>query len=462
MRTILVVGGGYAGFYTAWKLEKKLRRGEARVIVVDPRPYMTYQPFLPEVLAGSVESRHAAVSLRRHLRRTTVIAGSVTAIDHAQPDGHRPPGHRTRVSGRLRHRRRHRRRGNAPAGRPRRRRARDRHEARRGGRGDPGPAADGLRPGLGARARSAAPAASHRDVRRRRFLRRRGLRRAAIAGHGAAKEVLSRAEPGRAELPPRGGARPDTPRGVRPARALGGAVAGEARRSCAPQCRTSLGPQRSRGPVHRRGVRLRTDRLDGRQRREPDGPQPHRPAHRPERDADRPRRPAGRHRYRPWRRAGARRLGRGRRRRSARPGRQTARRRHGAQRPERGAAGKAAGEQHRRHVARPQAEAVRASQPRHDRHARYRPRHLPVPRPGHQGVSRLADPSRVPRAGRTDLGAEDPGPGGLVHRRAVRPGHRLAGLGSAPQGGVPRRRRPDPWPLRRPPRRPRFRSMPDR
>src|SRR6185312_2043168 len=45
--------------------------------------YMTYQPFLPEVLAGSVEERHAAVSLRRHLRRTTVIAGRVTAIDHA-------------------------------------------------------------------------------------------------------------------------------------------------------------------------------------------------------------------------------------------------------------------------------------------------------------------------------------------------------------------------------------------
>lgn len=84
MRTILVVGGGYAGFYTAWKLEKKLRRGEARVIVVDPRPYMTYQPFLPEVLAGSVEARHAAVSLRRHLRKTEIITGRVTAIDHAE------------------------------------------------------------------------------------------------------------------------------------------------------------------------------------------------------------------------------------------------------------------------------------------------------------------------------------------------------------------------------------------
>ncbi|MBE8523456.1 NAD(P)/FAD-dependent oxidoreductase [Amycolatopsis sp. H6(2020)] len=83
MRRILIVGGGYAGFYAAWKLEKKLRRGEAEVTLVDPRPYLTYQPFLPEVVAGSVEARHAAVSLRRHLRRTRVVAGKVTAIDHA-------------------------------------------------------------------------------------------------------------------------------------------------------------------------------------------------------------------------------------------------------------------------------------------------------------------------------------------------------------------------------------------
>ncbi|PXY19246.1 NAD(P)/FAD-dependent oxidoreductase [Prauserella muralis] len=82
MRKILIVGGGYAGFYTAWTLEKKLRRGEAEVTLVDPRPYLTYQPFLPEVVAGSVEARHAAVSLRRHLRRTRIVAGMVTAIDH--------------------------------------------------------------------------------------------------------------------------------------------------------------------------------------------------------------------------------------------------------------------------------------------------------------------------------------------------------------------------------------------
>jgi len=80
---ILIVGGGYAGFYTAWKLEKHLRKGEADVMIVDPLPYMTYQPFLPEVAAGSIEARHSVVALRRHLKRTTVLAAKVTGIDHA-------------------------------------------------------------------------------------------------------------------------------------------------------------------------------------------------------------------------------------------------------------------------------------------------------------------------------------------------------------------------------------------
>ncbi len=80
---ILIVGGGYAGFYTAWKLEKHLRKGEADVTIVDPLPYMTYQPFLPEVAAGSIEARHSVVALRRHLKRTRVVAAKVTGINHA-------------------------------------------------------------------------------------------------------------------------------------------------------------------------------------------------------------------------------------------------------------------------------------------------------------------------------------------------------------------------------------------
>ena len=83
MPKILIVGGGYAGFYTARKLEKWLSRGEAEVTMVDPLPYMTYQPFLPEVAAGSIDPRHAVVSHRRHLKKTRVVTAKVSHVDHA-------------------------------------------------------------------------------------------------------------------------------------------------------------------------------------------------------------------------------------------------------------------------------------------------------------------------------------------------------------------------------------------
>lgn len=80
---ILIVGGGYVGLYTAMRLLKKLRDDEAVVTVVDPRSYMTYQPFLPEAAGGSVSPRHVVVPLRRVLRGAEIITGRVTAIDHS-------------------------------------------------------------------------------------------------------------------------------------------------------------------------------------------------------------------------------------------------------------------------------------------------------------------------------------------------------------------------------------------
>ncbi|MGH3589089.1 MAG: NAD(P)/FAD-dependent oxidoreductase [Pseudonocardia sp.] len=80
---IVVVGGGYVGMYTALRLQKKLRRGEAEVTVIDPQPHMTYQPFLPEAAAGSIEPRHVVVPLRKVLRHCHHLTGRVTAIDHS-------------------------------------------------------------------------------------------------------------------------------------------------------------------------------------------------------------------------------------------------------------------------------------------------------------------------------------------------------------------------------------------
>jgi NADH dehydrogenase len=80
---ILIVGGGYVGMYTALGLQRRLSRGAADITLVDPQSNMTYQPFLPEAAAGSVEPRHVVVPLRKVLRRCTVLTGAVTRITHA-------------------------------------------------------------------------------------------------------------------------------------------------------------------------------------------------------------------------------------------------------------------------------------------------------------------------------------------------------------------------------------------
>ncbi|HET7406513.1 MAG TPA: NAD(P)/FAD-dependent oxidoreductase [Mycobacteriales bacterium] len=81
---IVVVGGGYVGLYTALRLQNKLRRSEASITVIDPRSYMTYQPFLPEAGAGNLEPRHVVVPLRKVLRRCQVLAGYVSSVDHGR------------------------------------------------------------------------------------------------------------------------------------------------------------------------------------------------------------------------------------------------------------------------------------------------------------------------------------------------------------------------------------------
>ncbi|MBK0869940.1 MAG: NAD(P)/FAD-dependent oxidoreductase [Saccharopolyspora sp.] len=81
---IVIVGGGHAGLNIALRLQKQLADGEARVTLIDPQSHMTYQPFLPEAAAGSIEPRHVVVPLRETLRRSEVLTAQVTCIDHEQ------------------------------------------------------------------------------------------------------------------------------------------------------------------------------------------------------------------------------------------------------------------------------------------------------------------------------------------------------------------------------------------
>ena len=57
---VVIAGGGYVGFCTARALRARLGTDRVEIAIVDPRPYMTYQPFLPEVAAGSIQPRLGA------------------------------------------------------------------------------------------------------------------------------------------------------------------------------------------------------------------------------------------------------------------------------------------------------------------------------------------------------------------------------------------------------------------
>ncbi|WP_372594382.1 NAD(P)/FAD-dependent oxidoreductase [Actinotalea sp.] len=81
---VLILGGGTVGLYSARRLLKRLGKHEAAIVVVDPRSYMTYYPFMPEVAAGSIDPRHAVAPLRRALPGADVLQGKVTEIRHAE------------------------------------------------------------------------------------------------------------------------------------------------------------------------------------------------------------------------------------------------------------------------------------------------------------------------------------------------------------------------------------------
>lgn len=82
---ILIVGGGHVGLNVARRLGRRLGRGAAEVVVVDPRSHLAYQPLLAEAAAGNVEPRHVAVPLRRVLHRhpwIRVISAELTELNH--------------------------------------------------------------------------------------------------------------------------------------------------------------------------------------------------------------------------------------------------------------------------------------------------------------------------------------------------------------------------------------------
>src|SRR5690606_41512736 len=81
---VVILGGGHVGMTCALRLQSRLRPGEARITVIDAQSHMTYQPFLPEAAAGSLQPRHVVVPLREALRRCEVLTAGVTGVDNSR------------------------------------------------------------------------------------------------------------------------------------------------------------------------------------------------------------------------------------------------------------------------------------------------------------------------------------------------------------------------------------------
>ncbi len=81
---ILILGGGFAGVYTAMYLEKFMSADERRKIsitLVSRENYLVFQPMLPEVISGTIDMLHVICPIRQLIKRTFLHVREIEDID---------------------------------------------------------------------------------------------------------------------------------------------------------------------------------------------------------------------------------------------------------------------------------------------------------------------------------------------------------------------------------------------
>ena len=95
-KRVLVLGGGFAGVYTARYLEKLLCAEQVSITLINRENYWVYQPMLPEVISGSIGLTNVVSPIRRLCPRTNLIMREVEHIDLSRQVITVSPGFRPR------------------------------------------------------------------------------------------------------------------------------------------------------------------------------------------------------------------------------------------------------------------------------------------------------------------------------------------------------------------------------
>jgi NADH:ubiquinone reductase (H+-translocating) len=81
---IAILGGGFAGVYTARQAMKRLKNTglkDVEIGIIAAENHMVFQPMLPEVVGGSLSPRHVVNPIRTLCRGAQVLKGKVCSID---------------------------------------------------------------------------------------------------------------------------------------------------------------------------------------------------------------------------------------------------------------------------------------------------------------------------------------------------------------------------------------------
>lgn len=81
-KTIVILGGGFGGIYTAMHLEKQFKRSkDMEIVLINKENYFVYQPMLAEVVGGAVGLIDTVSSIRRLLPRTKLFVRDIDCVD---------------------------------------------------------------------------------------------------------------------------------------------------------------------------------------------------------------------------------------------------------------------------------------------------------------------------------------------------------------------------------------------